>query len=110
MLEIFLIVSPLFLFFIIQVTVNKEIPLTIAALVITIFALYQSQNVIGEAVLFISGLIIGLIIEVGLGFVLRTQHFEHASFFGVPYWLPFMWGYGFIVIHRFGDVLLQLIR
>ena len=107
MFEIGALIFPLILFFVVQVVVNKEVPLTLAVFAMTAVALYLSINPLGEFVLFILGLAAGLIVEVGLGFVVRTQHWDNASFFGVPYWLAPMWGYGFITIHRFGDLVLS---
>ncbi len=108
MLELALIVGPLLLFFILQVTLNKEGLLAFVVLVLLAFTLSQSSNPLGEGLLFLVGLILGLIVEVGLGLILRTQHWSKASFFGVPYWLPLIWGYGFILIHQLGDLILQM--
>jgi hypothetical protein len=55
--------------------------------------------------MFITGLIFGLFIELFLGLIIRTQFWENASFFGIPYWLPIVWGYGFIVIYKIGDFI-----
>ena len=110
MFNIILIILPLFLFFVVQVGINKEVPLALTVVAIAVFALYQSNNILGEVSLFVIGLLFGLIIEVGLGLVLRTQHWDKASLFGVPYWLPLIWGYGFVIIHRLGDLILQWVH
>jgi hypothetical protein len=44
------------------------------------------------------GLIYGIFVEVVLGKIGRTQHWKDAHFFGVPLWLPFAWGVGFVAI------------
>ncbi len=105
-LSIILIILPFLIFFIVQVAVNREIPLAMIVLAFIGFALYQSTNILGESLLLMIGLLLGIIIEVGLGLVLRTQHWENASFLGVPYWLPLIWGYGFVTIHRLGEIVL----
>lgn len=61
----------------------------------------------GEGTLFIIGVVIGVIIEVCLGLVYRDQYWEHASLLGVPLWLPFMWGYAFVVMRRVGDLIVR---
>ncbi len=107
MIDFVLIISSLLIFFIVQVTINREIPLTLIAIAMTVFVLSRSNNIEGETFLFIIGLLLGLVIEVALGLILRTQHWEKASFFGVPYWLPIIWGYGFVMIHRVGNIVLE---
>ena len=54
----------------------------------------------GEIALFITGLLYGIVIEVGLGLVHRQQLWTDASLYGVPLWLPIVWGIGFIYIGR----------
>ncbi|MEN9405419.1 MAG: hypothetical protein RLY47_378 [Candidatus Parcubacteria bacterium] len=107
MFDILLIIAPLVLFFVVQVIFNKELPLFILAAVMSLFVIWQGGT--GAALLFGIGVAISLIVEVGLGFVLRTQHWENASFFGIPYWLPLAWGYGFVVIHQIGELVFALV-
>ena len=73
--------------------------MAIAAVAMT-FALWYEE---GELGLFIIGVILGIIIEVGLTGVAgeRQQVWLNASFFGIPYWLPIVWGVAFIIIPRF---------
>lgn len=108
MTELLLIVLPLILFFVAQVTIKKEIPVTCVAIILSTFVIWQTGEV--GLVLFFVGLMVGLIIEVLLGLVLRTQHWKNASLFGVPYWLPIAWGYGFVVIHQIGEVVSRLVE
>jgi hypothetical protein len=104
--QLALIALPFVAFFLVQISVRKhEIALAFTTLGMTAYSFLLGYQP-GEAVLFLVGLALGLFIEVGLGLVIRTQHWKHASLFGVPYWLPLMWGYGFIVIHRLGDLIL----
>ncbi len=88
-------------FFVVQVLVLRELPLTIISVLLCVVLLVN--RVAGEFHLFLFGVLLSLIIELGLGLVARSQHWEHASLFGIPYWLPLMWGYGFVVMRRVGN-------
>ncbi len=41
------------------------------------------------------GFLYGIVVEVILGYIGRTQHWKDTSFFGVPPWLPLAWAAGF---------------
>jgi len=94
-------------FFLLEVRFRKFEKLITLALICfcVIIFLLHFQN--GELILFFVGLVVGLFIEVGLGFIARSQHWENASFFGVPYWLPIIWGIGFVLIHRIGSLIVK---
>jgi hypothetical protein len=90
------------LFFVVQAagrTSEKALTLTVVLLSGCIFALHYN---VGEMALFLLGLTFGLIIEIGLRKLGSQQKWSRASLFGVPYWLPFAWGIGFVVITRLG--------
>ena len=93
------------IFFIAQVTIKIELPLTILAVIFSILLLWKREG--GEGVLFAIGLAMGLFIEVGLGLITRTQHWEYASLLGVPAWLPLIWGYGFVIMRRGGNLIVR---
>ncbi len=98
-----LIPSTLFVsFFIFQVFAQpSELTLTITLVVlIAVTALLHRNR--GEITMFFIGLGAGLFIEVVLGLVARQQHWENASLFGVPYWLPLIWAMAFPLITRIG--------
>jgi hypothetical protein len=78
-----------------------EIALTafIVVIALTMFAVRDHKN---EPLLFIMGVVVGLVVEVGLRQLGYQQAWAHASLFGVPYWLPVVWGIGFVLITRFG--------
>lgn len=59
-----------------------------------------------EWLLFVIGLFFGIVIEVGLRYFGYQQVWNNASFFGVPYWLPVIWGFGFVIITRLGMFVL----
>ncbi|QQR82179.1 hypothetical protein IPJ70_02740 [Candidatus Campbellbacteria bacterium] len=90
------------LFFIVQATgrtSEKALTLTILLLSGGIFVLHYNA---GETALFLLGLAFGLIIEIGLRKLGSQQKWSRASLLGIPYWLPFAWGIGFVVITRLG--------
>lgn len=95
------LVASWIVFFVAQVAIVNELPLTLLAVVFCLLLLWRREK--GEGILFFLGLLTGLIIEVGLGLIARTQLWEYASFFGVPYWLPLIWGYGFVIMRRIGN-------
>jgi len=61
----------------------------------------------GEFKVFLFGLIIGTIIELGSDQLYNLQYWKEGSFFGVPIWLPLIWGIGFVFIRRIGNLLIQ---
>ena len=90
------------LFFCIQVFIKpSETALFVFVLAITILSL-GLQHYKGEIKLFFLGLVLGFIIEVGLGLISRQQYWDDASLLGVPMWLPLIWGIGFVAITRVG--------
>jgi hypothetical protein len=93
-------------FFVAQVTILFEVPLTFLALGLCVTLLYGCTR--GEYLLFGLGVGMALVIELGLGLVARSQHWMHASFFGIPFWLPLIWGYGFVVMRRVGNFIVGL--
>ena len=72
--------------------------LTIFAIAITWILLYRK----GEFLLLFLGVLCGALVEIGLRYFGFQQVWNNASLFGVPYWLPLVWGFGFVVITRLG--------
>ena len=72
--------------------------LVILAIIVTLLLRYRH----GELLLLTIGILAGGVIEIGLRFVGFQQVWNNASLFGVPYWLPLIWGFGFVVITRLG--------
>lgn len=60
-----------------------------------------------EWILLITGIILGLIIEIGGDMVFKAQFWSHGSLFGIPIWLPIAWGYAFIHIRRIGNSIVN---
>lgn len=103
--HVILTVALWIIFFVVQVLVLLELPLTILAVALCVVLL--ARRVAGEVQLFIFGVAMALIIELGLGLIARSQHWDHASLFGIPYWLPLIWGYGFVVMRRIGNLIVE---
>ena len=74
----------------------------VVILFILTIAIYYHKK---ELLLFFVGCIFGFIIEIGLRYFGYQQVWNNASLLGVPYWLPLIWGYGFVVITRLGIYL-----
>lgn len=64
--------------------------------------LFNWYTRIEEIYLYGMGTAIGSVIEIGFRLLGYQQTWTHASFFGVPFWLPFAWGMGFVLITRLG--------
>lgn len=92
----------LVLFFIFQAQGTlTEAFLTIFALGVSALLFFWNGRV-GETYLYFLGIIIGLAVEIGFRYLGYQQVWTEASLFGVPYWLPIVWGVGFILITRLG--------
>ena len=73
-----------------------------AFIVVVSFSIFLLKVHKNEKYLFIIGIVVGSVIEIGLRMLGYQQTWTDASFFGVPYWLPIAWGLGFVVITRYG--------
>jgi hypothetical protein len=60
-----------------------------------------------EWLLFSAGTVLGIIFEIGGDALYKMQYWSSGSFFGIPYWLPLLWGFGFVIIHRFGSIIVE---
>jgi hypothetical protein len=96
------------IFFGFEVSMSSEFWLTTLASVVSMAMLYLVTR--GERWLYAIGVTLGLVIEVGLGQIARMQHWENASLFGVPFWLPLVWGVGFVAIRSIGNFIVETIE
>lgn len=78
-----------------------ELSLT-AFVVVIVFAMFAVQEHKNEPLLFLIGVVVGFVVEVGMRVFGYQQVWTAGSLFGVPYWLPILWGVGFVLITRFG--------
>lgn len=60
----------------------------------------------GEWKLLLLGIVLGTILELGGDVFNKVQYWEQGNFFGIPLWLPLMWGIGFIYIRRIGNIII----
>ncbi|MDD3174976.1 MAG: hypothetical protein PHU51_00695 [Candidatus Nanoarchaeia archaeon] len=101
--DIFLFILPLpFMWF----THNELfISLLVLCLIITTFSIKYEKN---EIYLLLLGIIAGIIAEIGGDYFNKVQYWEQGSFFGVPFWLPLLWGYGVVYFRRIGNWIVSL--
>jgi hypothetical protein len=101
--DIFLFIFPLpFMWF----THNELfISLLVLCLIITTFLIKYEKN---EIYLLLLGIIAGIIAEIGGDYFNKVQYWEQGSFFGVPFWLPLLWGYGVVYFRRIGNWIVSL--
>ena len=69
------------------------------------FIWYEYEQ--NEWKVFLFGVIIGIVAEVGGDLIYKLQYWEQGSFFGIPFWLPLLWGYGFVFIRRLGNSVVK---
>ncbi len=60
-----------------------------------------------EWIVLIVGIIFGILAEIGGDMIYKLQYWEQGSFFGIPVWLPFLWGYGFLYIGRISALIVK---
>ncbi|HIJ99711.1 TPA: hypothetical protein H1011_02715 [archaeon] len=82
--------------------------LTIVVLLLANFAVRYERN---EWKVFVLGTIVGFTME-WAGDALYHQFtwkqtFVDQTLFGMPLWLPALWGYGFVMMRRIGNVLVH---
>lgn len=105
-LEIIKEFIPILIGFIAIWIIRQEIIISIILILILLltFKIKYNKN---EIYLFIFGIITGFVIEVGSDLIYKLQYWENGSLFGIPIWLPLLWGYGFIFIRRIGNIIVK---
>ena len=102
---IFLEILPILIAVLLVSIFNKELELFVIGIILvgyTFFKNYESK----EIYLFVLGMFVGLILELVGNFYLG-QKWAEATFFTIPIWLPILWGYGFLIIRRVGNILVK---
>jgi hypothetical protein len=61
----------------------------------------------GEFYLFLIGLFLGIIMEIGGNLINQMQYWSSGMFFGIPIWLPILWGYAFVFMRRIGKLVVK---
>jgi len=60
-----------------------------------------------EILWFLIGVIAGTTLEVGGDIFYKLQSWDKGSLYGLPLWLPLLWGYGFVFIRRLGNLIVS---
>ena len=94
-------------FILFQTLVQKERIVSVASIVATVAMLALSTNLRFDIALFFICALIGFSIE---RILIRggEQHFSQASLFGMPVWLPLVWGMGGVAMIRLGDTIVPM--
>ncbi len=100
--ELYIPFVVLIAFFLVQALgIIGEVGLTLGIIGVTLFTFAMRCHV-GEVKLLLIGTALGAFLEIGLRVFGFQQVWTRASLFGVPYWLPLIWGLGFVLITRLG--------
>lgn len=94
----------LFAMLIIFYFIKSEMWITIAMLALILIS-FKIRYEKGEWKIIVFGLILGFLFEIAGDAVYKLQNWNHNLLFGIPLWLPLMWGYGFVLIRRIGNVI-----
>lgn len=100
--ELIFILAGLIIFWVFK----NEMLTTISVLVILLIY-FKIKYVKGEWALFFFGTVLGMVLEIGGDLVLKLQYWEQASFFGIPLWLPLLWGFAFVFMRRVGNIIVD---
>src|SRR6056297_2282235 len=60
-----------------------------------------------EIYLFLVGTLLGIILELGGDYFNQMQYWDSGSFFGIPIWLPILWGFGAVYLRKFGNCIVN---
>ena len=91
--------------FFLSFTFNRdEYVATIILATITIVT-FLSKYYKGEWILYVTGVVLGIVIELGGNQIYKLQYWIDGSFYGMPLWLPLLWGFTFILINRLGKLV-----
>ena len=104
--DVFILLLFLVLGFLLIWFVKNELVASLGVMVLLVLN-FLVKYYKGEWLLFIVGVIIGFLIEVGLSTIYKMQYWEQGSFLKIPLWLPLTWGYGFVFIRRIGDLIVK---
>ena len=96
---------PVLVMVVLLVFFRSEVAITIFAVII-IAITFRMKHEKRELTLFLFGCVMGIIFEL-TGNYLLNQKWGEASFFTIPVWLPLTWGYGFVIIRRIGNIIVN---
>lgn len=85
-----------------------EVGTAIAVIAVVLLYWYFIDYKVGEWKIFLLGVIVGFIAEVGGDTIYQMQYWVQGSLFGIPLWLPLFWGLGFVMMRRIGNNILNV--
>lgn len=103
--KVLLELLPVIVVLILMIFFRGEIAITIFA-VLMILATFMIRYNKKELYLFILGSLMGVLFET-VGNKLLGQSWGESSFLAIPLWLPLTWGYGFVLIRRIGNIIVD---
>ncbi len=80
--------------------------LTIIYLIV-IAVILKIKHYHGDIHALIYGYVIGFIIETIGTSIAGYQSFTNPDFWGIPFWLPIAWAYGFMLMKRIGIIIYE---
>lgn len=86
--------------------IKREYFISIALILFLLISLKFSKEK-NEWKILVLGTVIGFFMEYMAIFFYKLQYWNEASFFGMPLWLPILWGIGFIYIRRIGNLVIE---
>ncbi len=104
--EIFLDIIFLFLMVFSIAIIKNEFFITLSTLIL-ILIFFKIKYYDNELRLLIIGVFVGVVLELGGDLIYKLQYWNNASFFGIPVWLPIIWGFGFVIIRRIGNFIVK---
>ena len=102
-IQIFLLVLAILLVGLIKQEILVTLFLLLVLIIIFSFLEYHK----GEWILFFIGAIVGIVLELGGDLIFPLQSWADGSLFGIPLWLPILWGYSFVFIRRIGKLIVK---
>lgn len=85
---------------------HNNMLLTALFLLITAVVLYIGWSP-GDLFVFAYGTVLGFAIEFFEVNIAKFHSFSNPDFFGMPLWMPIVWGYGFVLMKRIGVIIYE---
>ena len=102
LLQVFLLILGLVVIWIIR----NEIIISFAIIILLLLS-FKIRYYKKEGLLFLTGAVTGFTLEIVSDLIYKLQYWQEGSLFGIPIWLPILWGYGFIFIRRIGNLIIE---
>jgi hypothetical protein len=86
--------------------VEQEIYITLLIVILIILTFLVEYHK-KEFLLFFIGAFLGAVVEIGGNYLYKFQYSLSGSFFGIPLWMPLLWGYAFVFMRRIGNIVVK---